>query len=90
MELGEIGQTPRGFKIIEFADRDGIPCSLQQSSVATYQEPGSSAIWLGVEDKRMHLDRQQTRALINHLINWLTDNSFREVEAINAESTPTG
>lgn len=38
-------QTERGFNIIEFTDRYGLPCSLQESSLA-----GEDAIWLGVHD----------------------------------------
>lgn len=43
-------RTPRGFQVIEFKDRYGISCTLQQSSLADYTQPGSSAVWLGVED----------------------------------------
>lgn len=35
----------RGFDLIEFIDLYGLPCSLQESSLAT-----ESAIWLGVSD----------------------------------------
>lgn len=38
-------QTERGFNIVEFTDRYGLPCSLQESSLA-----GEDAIWLGVHD----------------------------------------
>ena len=41
----EIKTTERGFKLIEFNDRYGIGCSLQESSLAT-----EAAIWFGVSD----------------------------------------
>ena len=40
-----INKTNRGFERIEFTDRYGVPCSLQQSSLAT-----EDAIWLGCND----------------------------------------
>lgn len=39
--------TNRGFALIEFTDRNGERCSLQQSSLAF-----ESAIWLGVDDAK--------------------------------------
>lgn len=48
--LGKVSKTPRGFKKVDFKDRSGIPCSLQESSLAVYQKPGTSAVWLGVDD----------------------------------------
>ena len=50
MKLGETKKTGRGFEIINFADRYGISCSLQASSLAEYEKPGTSAIWLGPDD----------------------------------------
>lgn len=35
---------------MEFKDHYGHPCSLQASSLAIYQQPGTSAVWLGVDD----------------------------------------
>lgn len=40
--LSAVENTQRGFEIVEFTDRYGAACSLQQSSLA--DEP---AIWLG-------------------------------------------
>jgi len=37
--------TSRGFARIEFTDRYGVPCSLQESSLAT-----EAAIWLGCNE----------------------------------------
>lgn len=50
--LGAVGRTQRGFEIIEFTDRYGEKCSLQASSLAEYEKPGTSAVWLGVADAR--------------------------------------
>lgn len=44
------GNTQRGFQTIEFKDRYDAACSLQQSSLADYTQPGSSAVWLGIDD----------------------------------------
>lgn len=76
--LGPTESTGRGFEIITFQDRYSAPCSLQQSSLAEYEIPGTSAVWLGVEgDKsRMHLDRTQVEALIAHLRQWLDNDTF--------------
>lgn len=48
--LGPVGATGRGFEKITFRDFNGTECSLQQSSAAVYEQPGSSAVWLGCED----------------------------------------
>jgi len=90
--LGEVEETARHFKIIRFKDRYDTPCSLQQSSLADYNPPGSSAIWLGVDKQqaphdgifdvanqtRMHLDLKQVKALIAVLEFWVEHGSFNE------------
>ena len=48
--LGCVERTGRGFEIISFEDRYGVKCSLQQSSLAEYEKPGISAVWLGCDD----------------------------------------
>lgn len=45
----------RGFLTGEFEDRNGIKCSIQQSSAIgdtddAFDRPGSSMLWLGVDD----------------------------------------
>lgn len=69
--------TQRGFEIINFIDLYGENCSLQQSSRAEYEPPGSSAIWLGLRDKRMHLSLDQVKELIPLLTRWIETGSFR-------------
>lgn len=88
--LGKLQTTSRGFELIEFKDLNNEACSLQQSSTAAYQIPGSSAVWLGCDKNsqphhvtkepmspRMHLDRKQVQVLVNHLQNWLDSNTFK-------------
>lgn len=88
-KLGVVTQTVRGFELIDFVDRYGEACSLQQSSLAIYEQPGASAVWLGCDHEtihektgercgaRMHLDREKVAALIPHLQAWLKTGSFR-------------
>lgn len=88
MPIAPLGHTSRGFELIEFMDHYGAKCSLQQSSLAIYQKPGTSAIWLGCEEEkrdpasgapigaRMHLNREQVCALIEHLRSWLENDTF--------------
>jgi len=71
-----VEHTLRGFEIIEFTDRYDSECSLQQSSLAEFEPPGSSAVWLGVDDDRMHLDVEQVKTLIARLQAWLDTGSF--------------
>jgi hypothetical protein len=75
--LGPSRRTPRGFEYIEFKDHYDEDCSLQQSSIAEYMEPGSSAVWLGRENSHMHLNRKQVKALAKHLNHWLRHNTFQ-------------
>ena len=74
--LGKTEHTYRGFEFIGFKDRYDTPCSLQASSLADYEQPGISAVWLGDVKARMHLDRKQVEALITHLTKWLKDGTF--------------
>ena len=75
----------RGFELLRFSDRYGVQCSLQQSSLAEFEPPGTSAVWLGINDKeaingksRMHFDRKQVMWLINTLILWLAEGTFQQ------------
>lgn len=43
--LGNVSQTDNGFAKVEFEDRYGLKCKIQQSSLAT-----ESCVWLGVVD----------------------------------------
>lgn len=48
------GFTNRGFRILEFNDRNGYRCNIQESSVAD-----ENCIWIGLESaspKALHLD----------------------------------
>lgn len=54
-------KTIRGFGLVEFTDRYGAKCSLQESSLGT-----EACIWLGVDDApaRMHLTQQMVAELL--------------------------
>lgn len=49
-KLGKVKRTKIGFEVVNFQDYYGIKCSLQASSLAVYEKPGTSAVWLGVDD----------------------------------------
>ena len=58
----KVKPTQRGFLRGEWIDRYETRCSVQESSLAT--EP---CIWLGVDDKRMHLTVDMVSALLPQL-----------------------
>ena len=83
----DVKKTERGFQFIEFLDCNDQTCSLQQSSAIlesgdadrdahAWDAPGSSGIWLGVYQKRMHLNRQQVGQLLPHLRAWVNTGSL--------------
>jgi len=74
--LGKIEKTGRGFQVIDFKDHTGEKCSLQQSSLADFEPPGTSAVWLGINDYRMHLQLEQVKELIKHLQKWVKEGVF--------------
>jgi len=76
----DVNQTERGFEIIRFEDLSGIECTLQQSSDAIYEQPGSGALWLGIGDDRMHLSEIHVEAIVEHLSAWLETGSLRAAE----------
>ena len=113
MNLGQERKTIRGFSVVEFTDRYGVACSLQASSLAECDKPGTSAVWLGPDEPnpkilasqaarlgvktqettgwipyplpdevqtttRMHLDREQVKALIVSLTCWLVTGHFEK------------
>jgi hypothetical protein len=88
----EVGHTSRGFERIEFKDRYGQECYLQQSSIADYEPPGSSAIWFGVMGRSMHISLAQIQELLPHLLRWCEAGTFVLEEALpngqkNADQT---
>jgi len=83
-KLGKVTTTDRGFQVIEFQDHNEMKCSLQQSSLALYDQPGVSAVWLGCSDdpsprlSRMHLTDKQVKALVRVLRKWLRTGKFEQ------------
>lgn len=91
-KLGKIELTnkpgSKNFEIINFKDFYGDKCSLEMSTLAEYQQPGISAVWLGREESnthsvtgeplmpRMHLHRKQVESLILTLQSWLEQDTF--------------
>lgn len=66
--FGEYRKTERGFAQVEFKDANGYECSLQQSSaIGDYDDamdnPGSSFVWLGVDDGKPQVLKSQAKAL---------------------------
>ena len=61
MDLYE-SKTNNGLDFISFKDDYGNLCSLQESSLAT-----EDAVWLGVDESRMHLTRKQVKVLLPFL-----------------------
>lgn len=66
--LGEQKKTNRGFGWITFEDAYGHKCSLQQSSAIGDREkdldhPGSSFVWLGIDDAAPVIMKTKARAL---------------------------
>ena len=78
--LGKVKRTSRGFQYIPFFDHNGQGCSLQQSSLAMYEPPGTSAIWIGVDENepsnRMHLTLDMVKKLVAVLQNWIDTGYF--------------
>ena len=78
MDIKKIEYTVRGFEIVQFRDHNDQECSLQQSSLAIYEKPGTGAIWLGVRNNRMHLTDTHVLQLVHLLMNWCVTGSFKE------------
>lgn len=90
--LGTVEHTSRGFEIINFTDRNGEKCSLQQSSLADFEQPGTSAVWIGIQNSRMHIDFEQAKKLVCTLQRWIDDGSFvvPEQEQVPFHGIPGG
>jgi len=58
----------RGFYGFQFYDLYGENCTIQESSLAD-----DEAIWLGVHESRMHLNKKQVAKLIPYLLFFLKE-----------------
>jgi len=80
--LGEQERTGQGFPIIDFWDIVNQACSLEASTLIdqdlpeAFDQPGTSAIWLGSTGQEMHLSRNQVKSLVVHLKKWLATGLF--------------
>ena len=82
--------TERGFQRIDWLDLYRQPCSLQQSSLALYSEPGAGAVWLGQGENRMHLSVSEVDSLIAYLQNWMQTGKLFDPELkVRSESQST-
>ena len=66
--LGELEKTNRGFEYVKLTDAYGIHCSIQQSSACAdtedaYNRPGSSYLWVGVDDPEPKVMRSQAASV---------------------------
>ncbi len=71
----DVTKTGRGFDLIEFKDYYEKPCYIQQSSCIDnsqegWDNPGSSFLWMGMDDHGMHLSIDQVEEIITHLQKW--------------------
>jgi hypothetical protein len=82
-KLGKFEKTARGFDNVEFKDANGADCSVQASSAIgdyedSFDKPGSSYLWLGVNDadpkimasdaKTLGIETKATHGWINYEI----------------------
>jgi hypothetical protein len=61
--LGKVKRTNRHFEIVEFRDHYDKPCELQASSLAIYEKPGTSAVWLGITDTQPLIRAEDAKRL---------------------------
>jgi len=77
--IDELKRTPRGFEYIEFNDGNGHQCTVQQSSAVgdcegAMENPGSSFLWLGLEDAKPQILASQAADLgveTNETCGWI-------------------
>lgn len=60
--------THRGFGLVKFDDANGEECSVQESSAIgntteEYERPGSSFLWIGVDDAKPQILASEARTL---------------------------
>jgi hypothetical protein len=65
---GELRKTSRGFEKVTFADANNAACSIQQSSAVgddpdAMERPGSSFLWIGVEDAEPQIMKSKAEEL---------------------------
>ena len=79
----------RGFQLLTWRDRHQNNCELQQSSMAHYEKPGSSCVWLGIGGiDRMHLTVGRARWLSRQLAYWAEHGVFDGEDLEHVEDWP--
>lgn len=81
-------KTDRGFQLVKWNDIYDKACTLQQSSIAIYEQPGTGAVWLGTGEDRMHLDEKQVKELVQRLQNWLDTGNIHLSKEKQKETRP--
>jgi hypothetical protein len=71
-------EDSQGFQHVMFGDSYNRMCVVGQSSLAEYEPPGSSALWIGTvgtlagnQKSAMHLKTKEVKALVAVLEMWL-------------------
>ncbi len=60
--------------MVEFTDSYGEKCSIQASSLANYEQPGTSAVWLGIDGVKaqvLHGDAAKVGVKTNAAAGWV-------------------
>lgn len=86
MQLGPQTATHRGFPQVEFKDYYEKDCHLQASSLALYEQPGISAVWLGIsntEAQVMAKDAERLGVKTDKTVGWVPYPIPREVLVTN-------
>jgi hypothetical protein len=84
----EYRKTDRGFDVLTWRDFNNTPCELQQSSLAHYQQPGASCVWLGTSKERMHLTVGRARWLARQLAHWAEHGTFSATDLERGQDWP--
>jgi len=66
--LGKQTANAAGFPLIQFEDHYDHPCRLVASSLAVYEQPGTSAVWLGTADAALKSWQARLRTMGSRLI----------------------
>ena len=77
MNNWHVEKTNRGFEIIRFEDIYNVECSIQQSSLASYD-----ALWVGAHELRMHINKEMAIEIIEILQRWINTNHLKKCKSL--------